>query len=520
MSSPRFVSAKRLIGLLPALAVVAAGLACQQTTPSGNAPWSAANQGTPLALPTTSQEAASSQPMTGNGSDAGRIPPTPDKPHAIPGLRLEALTHVVQGGDTLAEIARKYGVSLEAVIAANTLTDPNWLEVGQELVIPPPQPGDLGPSFKIIPDSELVYGPASVDFDIAAFAKAQGGYLANYQETVEDLDGKLLNGAQIVERVAQQYSVNPRLLLAVLEYQSGWVTRSDPDSDSLDYPIGQHDTWRKGLYRQLAFAANQLNRGYYLWRVDGIGAWILADGSAVPIDPTINAGTAGVQQLLSQLYGQEAWRSAANEQGLFATYNTFFGYPFERAVEPLLPEGIRQPQMQLPFEKGVVWAFTGGPHGGWGDGSAWAALDFAPSSEALGCAPNDAWVVAAADGLIVRAENGEVLQDLDGDGHEQTGWAVLYMHVETRGRVAAGTFVHAGEHIGHPSCEGGVSTGTHLHLARRYNGEWIPADQKLPFVLDGWASRGTGTEYDGLLESNDRQIEAWNGISPENSIQR
>jgi hypothetical protein len=89
-----------------------------------------------------------------------------------------------------------------------------------------------------------------------------------------------------------------------------------------------------------------------------------------------------------------------------------------------------------------------------------------------------------APGLIVRSGNGIVVIDLDGDGYEQTGWAVLYLHIATKDRIALGSWVETGDMIGHPSCEGGVTTGTHVHIARRYNGEWIPADQTLPFVLD------------------------------------
>ena len=141
--------------------------------------------------------------------------------------------------------------------------------------------------------------------------------------------------------------------------------------------------------------------------------------------------------------------------------------------------------MQLPLEPNVDWAFTGGPHGGWGSGSAWAALDFAPGRQGLGCVQSDDWVVAVADGLISRADSGRVIQDLDNDGNEGTGWTVLYMHIEGRDRVEPGTYLKAGERIGHPSCTGGYSTGTHFHLARRYNGEWIPADQthKLEYPL-------------------------------------
>jgi murein DD-endopeptidase MepM/ murein hydrolase activator NlpD len=449
------------------------------------------------------------------------LTPTPDDPHAKPAVRTEPDQYSVQPGDTLGIIAQRYGVSLEELIQANDLSNPNILDVGQVITVPVPTPQGLGTDFKVIPDSELVYGPASADFNIEAFIKSKGGYLTEYQEDINE-DGKLLTGVQIVQRIAQDYSVNPRILLSVLQYQSGWLTKSKADlgQGKIDFPMGVREEWRKGLYSQLAWAANTLNRGYYLWRASAAATWLLGDGSVVPIAATINPGTAGVQHLFATLYGRGDWEQAVGPDGVFAVYNTFFGYPFDYAIEPLLPPGLSQPPMKLPFESGQAWAYTGGPHGGWGDGSAWAALDFAPPTDALGCILSNDWVTAAADGLILRAEDGAVIQDLDGDGYEQTGWVVLYMHVESRERVLPGTLLKAGEHIGHPSCEGGVSSGTHVHLARRYNGEWIPADQTLPFILDGWVSRGAGKEYDGYLEKDGHKVEAYAGRSADNAIQR
>jgi nucleoid-associated protein YgaU len=45
-------------------------------------------------------------------------------------------THTVQRGETLASIAAVYGVTVEAIVAANGITDPDLIAVGQELVIP------------------------------------------------------------------------------------------------------------------------------------------------------------------------------------------------------------------------------------------------------------------------------------------------------------------------------------------------------------------------------------------------
>ncbi|GAB4446249.1 MAG: hypothetical protein OHK0041_04830 [Anaerolineales bacterium] len=421
--------------------------------------------------------------------------PTPDLPHPLPSPRGTAEQYTVQAGDTLGSIAQRYGVSLEALLEANGLNESSVIPVGLVLNIPPVT-ADLNPgsSFKLIPNSELVYSPSSVGFNVEAFIQSQGGYLAGY---FQDVNGETLSGAQIVQRIAENYSVNPRLLLAALEYRSGWVT--NPYPSNIDFPLGNYTAYYAGLYRQLAWTADNLNRGYYLWQVNGIATLPLGDGAYIPLSPAINAGTMGVQYFFSLFNDRATWDFDVSPQGFFQTYNQLFGYPFDYELASLLPPSLTQPPMQLPFEPGVTWAFTGGPHGGWDDGSAWAALDFAPPLEGLGCASSDLWVTAVADGYIVRAGNGAVIQDLDNDGYEQTGWTVLYMHIDSNERVAAGTYVYAGDRIGHPSCEGGVSNATHLHIARRYNGEWIPADGSLPFVMDGWVSSGEGIYYDGYL---------------------
>jgi LasA protease len=441
--------------------------------------------------------------------------PTPDAPRTLPTARLGMDQYEVTVGDTLGSIAQEYGISLEALMQSNGLIDPNLLSVGQFLTIPAPLPGEEGPDFKIIPDSELVYGPSSTIFNINEYIQQKGGYLASYSEEV---GGEVLSGTEIIVRVSQNYSVNPRLLLALLDHQSGWVTQANPVNTL--YPLGLSGEWLEGLYLQLTWGADTLNRGYYLWRANALSTWVLADGNIIPIDPTINAGTAGVQHFFSKLDGLFDWQGDVTAFGLFQSYFFLFGNPFDYAIEPLLPPNLQQPFLQLPFEPGSVWSFTGGPHGGWDSGSAWAALDFGPPGESAGCTSSDAWVVAVSDGWIIRTGNGVVMQDLDGDGFEQTGWVVFYMHIEDRDRILSLSYAYAGDRIGHPSCEGGMSNGTHLHLARKYNGEWIPADGNLPFRLDGWRSSGNGVEYDGFLTRGDLQIEAWDGRNDLNQIQR
>jgi murein DD-endopeptidase MepM/ murein hydrolase activator NlpD len=123
--------------------------------------------------------------------------------------------------------------------------------------------------------------------------------------------------------------------------------------------------------------------------------------------------------------------------------------------------------------------------------------------EETGCFPSGEQTTAVADGLVVRDGEGILVLDLDGDGDERTGWVVFYLHIAEKGRVPVGTWVEAGDPLGYPSCEGGKSTGTHIHIARKYNGEWIVADGVIPFVLSGWEPVRGDEPYKGYLIKDD-----------------
>ncbi len=437
--------------------------------------------------------------------------PTPDatRPYSIGREQL----YVVAAGDTLSGIAERFGVTTEDLMKKNGL-ESDAISVGQQLTIPA-SALPVAPAYKIIPDSELVYGPSVVGFDVQATAKKFGGYLVRYVET--DRDGVTRTGPQIVQLIAERYSVNPRLLLALLEHQSGWVTQKYPPENTYIYPLGHFEPGREGLMRQLGWTANQLNAGYYGWREYKIGTIEFPDGIVMAIAPGVNAGTVGAQYFFSRHFTGKDFLKQVTPGGLDLTYAVLFGNPFAHSFEPLMPLDLAQPALRWPWEAADTWYFTGGPHGGWDSGSAWAALDFSPEG-VYGCVDTEVWEVAAADGLIVRADDGAVVQDLDGDGAEQTGWVLFYMHVATRDRVEVGTHVHAGDRLGHPSCEGGFSNGTHLHFARKYNGEWIAAAGAIPFNIDGWTMISAGREYDGWLRKGDVQLEAYDGASEINEI--
>ena len=419
------------------------------------------------------------------------------------------VTYETQSGDTLAAVAVRFGVHPDAIEMPPDLPRQGLLPPGTPLRIPW-RPVPTTPEVRLFPDSELVLSPSSVGFDVAAYVRRAGGYLADYEQYLPS-PGQI-SGAEVVRFVAQNYAVSPRVLLALLEYQAGWVWGTPATEAAEKYPLGYHDAPPGDLYRQLRWAAEQLAEGYYGWREGRITRLTFADGQMLFLAPRLNAGTVALMYYFASIYPRARWEQVLdpeNPEGFPAFYQSMFGDPWSRArlVEPLYPPDLRQPEMILPFARNAPWFLTSGPHGAYGNKGAWAALDFAPLGS-VGCRPSYYWVLAAAPGLVVRSQKGIVVLDLDGDGHEETGWVLFYLHIATQDRVPQGTLLERGDFVGHPSCEGGRATGTHVHIARRYNGEWIAAGGPVPFNLGGWIAYAGDAPREGYLKKGERIVEA------------
>ena len=409
--------------------------------------------------------------------------------------------YTTQGGDTLAVLAKRFQLDVSQFVASVVLPAPDQLlPSGILLVMPKSDPlVKYGPADKTIPDSEFVYGPATIGFNSGDYIRQQNGYLATY---MADLSSGKISGPDAVERIASENSINPKLILAVIEYESHWVLGNPTNLAQDEYPLGYVNYQYRNFFRQLMWASGQLSEGYYRWRSGDLTELTFKDGGRIRIDPRLNAASAAIQFYFSQNHTRTEWDQALTAGGFLALYTKMFGDPWLHAgsFEPAIPANLTQPALTLPFEPGKIWAFISGPHSAWErEGGALAALDLAPPSNAPGCIPSDYWVLAPAAGRVVRVGQGLVILDLDGDGFEQTGWDILFMHISNDGKVKLGQVLKTGDHIGHPSCEGGVATGTHLHIARKFNGEWILAGGPVPFNLGGWIAHNGNLPYQGTL---------------------
>lgn len=88
------------------------------------------------ALPTPTPTTAS---QTGDSGVTGAVPVEGEDDGDDQGIIEDGVQQVytVQSGDTLGSIARRFSVTISAIVEANELTNPDQLSVGQELVIPP-----------------------------------------------------------------------------------------------------------------------------------------------------------------------------------------------------------------------------------------------------------------------------------------------------------------------------------------------------------------------------------------------
>jgi LysM repeat protein len=91
----------------------------------------------PTPVPNNSQTVTAGSPTPDDISPQPAVAPQPvpvknPRPAAKPKIR----THTVAAGETLAAIARKSGVSLNALLAANPDVDPKKLRVGQPVNLP------------------------------------------------------------------------------------------------------------------------------------------------------------------------------------------------------------------------------------------------------------------------------------------------------------------------------------------------------------------------------------------------
>ena len=241
----------------------------------------------------------------------------------------ELVDYTAQTGDTLPALAARFNTTVNEIFEANPQIprDATTMPPGMPMKIPIYYLALWASPFQIIPDHAFVNGPTVVGFNTSAYVKSQPGWLKNYRVYAGD---KWRSGAEMVDYVAVNYSINPRLLLAILEYQGGALTQpAPPVKKNL---LGFTQTYWENPYLQLVIAANTLNNGYYGWRIGNLTEFEDTSNILIRPDPWQNAASVSIQYYYSRIFAGDKYALATGPRGLFQTYESLFA---TRGMSPL-----------------------------------------------------------------------------------------------------------------------------------------------------------------------------------------
>jgi LysM repeat protein len=100
------------------------------------------------------------EPTAETSADATAVPTAPAAaPTAVPPTS-GTIYHTVQAGENLYRIAQRYGTTVEAIMAANGITDARSLKVGQVLLIPVGGGGTTGTGAYVVQPGDTLYSIA------------------------------------------------------------------------------------------------------------------------------------------------------------------------------------------------------------------------------------------------------------------------------------------------------------------------------------------------------------------------
>ncbi len=266
------------------------------------------------------------------------------------------------------------------------------------------------------------------------------------------------------------HSVNPNLVLALMDMHSGILSRTS--LSDVSRPFAELSN-AQGFNEQLQDVLSRLSKSFYQVRKEQEQQY--QDKGFVSAKQS--AATLALQQLFATSQTPQVGKAPSEQlEQLLKTYEQRFEQSLQTQqpqFESLTQASLAAPVMQLPWSLGYSW-IGGGSHGY--DGSSWphSSIDYAYDWPQWG---GQTWSVRAAHGGTV-----SVLSSCQVRITDASGWATTYYHLSNV-NVYNGQQVSANTHLGYYAsnksqalCEGGSSTGPHLHFSLLYNGYYQSLD--------------------------------------------
>jgi hypothetical protein len=367
-------------------------------------------------------------------------------------------------------------------------------------VTPPPPPAAAAIAYggPLLSDGQFVYGPNVGSFNVMDYMKSHTPQLANYAET---LYGR-----------AEYYSINPKVYLTLMEMAGGLVSNTAVTPEQVENPFGLGQsgfTAQLDALSEILFAAYYLHLYNYSILAEGqrdLPILTLKDGSTFPVPGATNAGSYAAMAGLAKLVDTAGMASALDDSrpaSFVQTYQRLFpgDDPLSQANGIFIPgevgaQAIPSNLLQLPYARGESWTF-GGVHSNLANDSdpvtfPMSSLDFSRGWPAWGADTSSMWVAAAAAGVPT------VISSCNVHIQHSDGWMTTYYHLDNV--QTFGATINQNERVGIAAnslsqavCNGGGSTGPHVHFSLKKDGAFVAIDGT---ALSGWVVHSGRYSYD------------------------
>ncbi|MGS0497208.1 M23 family peptidase [Pseudoalteromonas sp. S1727] len=322
-----------------------------------------------------------------------------------------------------------------------------------------------------VDDTQFVFNNALLNED-------WDNFFALYAPALQDKQELILHWAGFT-------SINPKIILALIEQQSGLL--SNPDADFNNPLSGLSD--EQGFDAQVEDVTTKLSQRFYAfkqWQESQVTAKeSQSTRTAITNSASVNSSTAATAALVSMLNKRKklavekgkANHVSSNLIDFLATFDSLFpdsSVQLQRSPKNEI-HSIDQQALAASFSMDLPWPsgywYSGGAHSNTGSGYPYSSLDFNNGSGGWGS--NTPYVQAAHGGTVTRFSSCNIRVT------HSSGYSTNYYHMSNL-QYNSGDYVQPGAWLGRYAnsynqalCEGGQSSGPHVHFTLLYNGQQV-----------------------------------------------
>jgi len=292
--------------------------------------------------------------------------------------------------------------------------------------------------------------------------------------------------AEVIAHWAGYSAVSPRVLLALMEQQTGAVTRRPLDPATGQRPFGTLVEARGFSAQTREVALRLADSMFDLGESSATGPVRLARGNPLqtlmllaPAPPPAPRKAAGddFQRTYARLFGSARMAPLPSS-----------GRAAQPRADALPPPDL----LRFPWPEGKRW-HVGGAHGDSGTGRyPMNAIDFFVQG-AWGSNQSNYWVAASAAGTFKR-HSSCMAEVVHGGGYSTVYYHLGNMQPQTGAQLVVGAAIaNPANTMRQALCNGGFSTGPHQHWSLRYNGRPVHLNG---VTLNGFRIAATGNSYE------------------------